>query len=174
MSHVINTLRHKLPYGEILTAIFKAFSVPLSKVDEKKPSDTYFFKETILNMCGLKRENGIWWLGNGTNRRRDSEDAAQEECSQEEEESESREESSLAGSEREQSNSEKEGEDAKENSESFGDFFDAVDGDIATDEDTDTTSSHAQPAAQNKSGKSTTTKRVDPSSAAPDYALIHL
>ncbi|GAB2279348.1 hypothetical protein Dimus_013990, partial [Dionaea muscipula] len=27
-------------------------------------------------MCQLKRENGVWWLGSGENRRRDDEEAA--------------------------------------------------------------------------------------------------
>ncbi|GAB2290472.1 hypothetical protein Dimus_024749 [Dionaea muscipula] len=31
--------------------------------DEKQLVETEFFKESILNKVGLKRENGVWWLG---------------------------------------------------------------------------------------------------------------
>ncbi|GAB2288024.1 hypothetical protein Dimus_022369, partial [Dionaea muscipula] len=33
-------------------------------------------EETFLSMCQLKRENGVWWIGSGKNRRRDDEEVA--------------------------------------------------------------------------------------------------
>ncbi|GAB2292622.1 hypothetical protein Dimus_026859 [Dionaea muscipula] len=174
MAHVINTPYHELPYGEIFTAIFKAFSVPLSKVDEKRPSDTNFFKETFLNKCGLKRENGVWWLGSGVNRRRDGVDVVPEEDSDEEEEYESREELTPASSKGEPSDSKTKVEDAKENSDLVDDYFDVVDGGTASNEDNDASGRHAHSVVQKKSGKNTKTRRVDPSSIEPAYNLIHL
>ncbi|GAB2281073.1 hypothetical protein Dimus_015682 [Dionaea muscipula] len=35
-----------------------------------------YFEETFLTMSQLKRENGVWWLGIGENRRRDDEEVA--------------------------------------------------------------------------------------------------
>ncbi|GAB2284122.1 hypothetical protein Dimus_018592 [Dionaea muscipula] len=40
--------------------------------------------ETFLTMCKLTRENGVWWVGTGENRRRDDEiDAPEEEAEEE-------------------------------------------------------------------------------------------
>ncbi|GAB2278693.1 hypothetical protein Dimus_013367, partial [Dionaea muscipula] len=52
MSYVISMKDHELPYGDWLTLIFEAF--------------------------GLTRENGIWWIGSGENRRRDDDGDAPE------------------------------------------------------------------------------------------------
>ncbi|GAB2269174.1 hypothetical protein Dimus_004104 [Dionaea muscipula] len=42
--------------------------------------------DTFLTMCKLTRENGIWWIGSGENRRRDdNEDAPVEEADEEDE-----------------------------------------------------------------------------------------
>ncbi|GAB2290316.1 hypothetical protein Dimus_024595 [Dionaea muscipula] len=43
-----------------------------------------YFEETFLTMCKLIRENGIWWIGTGENRRRDDEIEAPEEEAEEE------------------------------------------------------------------------------------------
>ncbi|GAB2266883.1 hypothetical protein Dimus_001871 [Dionaea muscipula] len=59
MTYVINVPNHELPYGELLTRILKpSFSL---------------------------RENGVWWLGSGENRRRDDEEVAPTEAVNEEE-----------------------------------------------------------------------------------------
>ncbi|GAB2292819.1 hypothetical protein Dimus_027052 [Dionaea muscipula] len=42
--------------------------------------------DTFLTMCKLTRENGIWWIGSGENRRRDDDVNAPEEEAGEEEE----------------------------------------------------------------------------------------
>ncbi|GAB2287984.1 hypothetical protein Dimus_022333 [Dionaea muscipula] len=55
ISYVISKKDHELPYGDWQTMVFKVFSVPL--VDKKGEEP--------------KRENRIWWIGTGKNRRRD-------------------------------------------------------------------------------------------------------
>ncbi|GAB2276205.1 hypothetical protein Dimus_010940 [Dionaea muscipula] len=63
-----------------------AFGVPLvdKKGEELKRYD--YFEETFLTMCKLTRENGVWWIGSGENRRRDDVvDAPEEEAEEEEE-----------------------------------------------------------------------------------------
>ncbi|GAB2273451.1 hypothetical protein Dimus_008244 [Dionaea muscipula] len=48
--------------------------VPLDDKEGDEPVKTNFFEETFLNMhVTIKRENGVWWLGSGANRRRDDE-----------------------------------------------------------------------------------------------------
>ncbi|GAB2295942.1 hypothetical protein Dimus_030090 [Dionaea muscipula] len=54
MSYVISMKDHELPYGDWLTM------------------------ETFLTMCKLTKENGIWWIGSGENRRRDDDVNAQQ------------------------------------------------------------------------------------------------
>ncbi|GAB2294671.1 hypothetical protein Dimus_028867 [Dionaea muscipula] len=62
----------RLPYEDLLTRVFEAFSVPLDDREGEDPVKSDFFEETFLNMCQLKREQrGVWWLGIGANRRRD-------------------------------------------------------------------------------------------------------
>ncbi|GAB2273549.1 hypothetical protein Dimus_008339, partial [Dionaea muscipula] len=85
MAHVIRTPNHELPFDELLTRIFKVFDVPLDKKDVTQPVETDLFKESFLHKCGLKRENGIWWLRSGENIRRDEEESDLEEESDEEE-----------------------------------------------------------------------------------------
>ncbi|GAB2290270.1 hypothetical protein Dimus_024550, partial [Dionaea muscipula] len=70
MAYVINVPHHELAYGELLTRVFDAFEVPLDDKDGDEPVKTDFFEETFLNISQLKRENGVWWLGSGANRRR--------------------------------------------------------------------------------------------------------
>ncbi|GAB2276409.1 hypothetical protein Dimus_011137 [Dionaea muscipula] len=59
--------------------VFEALNVPLDDKEGVDPVKTDFFKETFLNMCQLKRENGICWLGTGENRRRDDVEEAEHE-----------------------------------------------------------------------------------------------
>ncbi|GAB2290191.1 hypothetical protein Dimus_024473 [Dionaea muscipula] len=54
---------------------------------EMKPFQRYdYFEDTFLTMCKLTRENGVWWIGTGENRRRyDEIEAPAEEVREEEE-----------------------------------------------------------------------------------------
>ncbi|GAB2268555.1 hypothetical protein Dimus_003511 [Dionaea muscipula] len=79
MSYVISMKDHELPYGDWLTMVFEAFGVPLVDKKGEEPKRYDFFEETFLTMCKLTRENGIWWIGSGENRRRDDDEAAPEE-----------------------------------------------------------------------------------------------
>ncbi|GAB2288228.1 hypothetical protein Dimus_022569, partial [Dionaea muscipula] len=45
--------------------------VPLVIKKGEEPKKYDFFEDTFLTMCKLTRENGIWWIGSGENRRRD-------------------------------------------------------------------------------------------------------
>ncbi|GAB2281707.1 hypothetical protein Dimus_016277 [Dionaea muscipula] len=173
MAHVVNTPYHELPYGEFLTRIFNAFDVPLDEKDATHPVMNDYFKESFLNLCGLKRENGIWWLGSGEKRRIDElegdseeESEGEESDSEEIEDAANHEESTPAGFEGEHSHSETEVKIAKKSSESVEDFFDATDVDI------DTTEGPAQPVLKKKLGKSTKARRVNPFSPELDYNLI--
>ncbi|GAB2297340.1 hypothetical protein Dimus_031448, partial [Dionaea muscipula] len=40
--------------------------------------------ETFLTMCKLTRENGVWWIGSGENRRRDDDNVPEGEAQEEE------------------------------------------------------------------------------------------
>ncbi|GAB2276345.1 hypothetical protein Dimus_011075 [Dionaea muscipula] len=62
---------HESPYGDWMTMIFEAFGVPLVIKKGEEPKKYDFFEDTFLTMCKLTRENGIWWIGSGENRRRD-------------------------------------------------------------------------------------------------------
>ncbi|GAB2284025.1 hypothetical protein Dimus_018508 [Dionaea muscipula] len=87
MSYVISVKDHELPYGDWMTMIFEAFDVPLVDKHGEEPKRYDYFEESFLTMCQLKRENGVWWIGTGENRRRDDEDVAPaEEVNEEEEE----------------------------------------------------------------------------------------
>ncbi|GAB2286517.1 hypothetical protein Dimus_020915 [Dionaea muscipula] len=76
MAYVINVPNHELPYGELITRIFEAFHVPLNYKKGEDPKRYDYFEETFLTMSQLKRENGVWWLRIGENRRRDNEEVA--------------------------------------------------------------------------------------------------
>ncbi|GAB2292446.1 hypothetical protein Dimus_026686 [Dionaea muscipula] len=69
---------HELPYGDWLTLIFEAFEVPLVIKKGEEPKKYDFFEDTFLTMCKLTRENEIWWIGSGENRRRDDDGDAPE------------------------------------------------------------------------------------------------
>ncbi|GAB2270500.1 hypothetical protein Dimus_005393, partial [Dionaea muscipula] len=79
MSYVISMKDHELPYGDWLTLVFEAFGVPLVIKKGEEPKKYDFFEDTFLTMCKLTREDGIWWIGSGENRRRDDDEATQEE-----------------------------------------------------------------------------------------------
>ncbi|GAB2292680.1 hypothetical protein Dimus_026917 [Dionaea muscipula] len=67
-------------------ATIPAFGVPLVDKKGEEPKRYDFFEETFLTMCKLTRENGIWWIGSGENRRRDDDvDAPEEEAEDEDE-----------------------------------------------------------------------------------------
>ncbi|GAB2285604.1 hypothetical protein Dimus_020048 [Dionaea muscipula] len=80
-----NGIYHELPYGDWMTMIFEEFGVLLvdKKGEELKKYD--FFEETFLAMCKLTRENGVWGIVSGENRRRDDEIEAPAEDVHEEE-----------------------------------------------------------------------------------------
>ncbi|GAB2292767.1 hypothetical protein Dimus_027003 [Dionaea muscipula] len=84
MSYVISMNDHELPYGDWLTMVFEAFGVPLVVKKGEEPKRYDYFEETFLTMCKLRREDGVWWIGSGENRRRDNDVAAQEEETEEE------------------------------------------------------------------------------------------
>ncbi|GAB2298201.1 hypothetical protein Dimus_032271 [Dionaea muscipula] len=86
MSYVISMKDHELPYGDWLTIVFEAIRVPLVDKKGEEPKRYEFFEDTFLTMCKLTRENGIWWIGSGENRRRDNDVAAPEGEAEEEEE----------------------------------------------------------------------------------------
>ncbi|GAB2295168.1 hypothetical protein Dimus_029342, partial [Dionaea muscipula] len=75
---------HELPYGDWPTMVFEAFEVPLVDKKGEEPKRYEYFKETFLTMCKLTRENGVWWIGTGENKRRDDEVEAPEEEAEEE------------------------------------------------------------------------------------------
>ncbi|GAB2273299.1 hypothetical protein Dimus_008098 [Dionaea muscipula] len=78
MSYVISMKDHELPYGDWHTLVFEAFGVPLVVKKGEEPKRYDYFEETFLIMCKLTRENGIWWIGSGENRRTDDDMAAPE------------------------------------------------------------------------------------------------
>ncbi|GAB2281817.1 hypothetical protein Dimus_016382 [Dionaea muscipula] len=65
------SLDHESLYGDWLTLVFEAFGVPLVIKKGEEPKKYDFFEDTFLTMCKSTRENGIWWIGSGENRRRD-------------------------------------------------------------------------------------------------------
>ncbi|GAB2284093.1 hypothetical protein Dimus_018566 [Dionaea muscipula] len=86
MSYVISMKDHELPYGDWLTMVFEAFGVPLVYKKGEEPKRYDYFEDTFLTMCKLTRENGVWWIGSGENRRRDDDvDAPEEEAEEEDE-----------------------------------------------------------------------------------------
>ncbi|GAB2300027.1 hypothetical protein Dimus_034069 [Dionaea muscipula] len=86
MSYVISMKDHELTYGDWLTMVFEAFGVPLVDKKGEEPKRYDLFEDTFLTMCKLSRENEIWWIGSGENRRRDDDvDAPEEEAEEEDE-----------------------------------------------------------------------------------------
>ncbi|GAB2297619.1 hypothetical protein Dimus_031711 [Dionaea muscipula] len=67
--------------------VFEAFGVPLVNKKGEEPKRYDYFEETFLTMCQLRREDGVWWIGRGENRRRDDDiDVPAEEEAEKEEE----------------------------------------------------------------------------------------
>ncbi|GAB2275671.1 hypothetical protein Dimus_010427 [Dionaea muscipula] len=66
--------------------VFEEFGVPLVDKKGEEPKRYDYFEETFLPMCKLTRENGVWWIGTGENRRRDDEIEARADEVHEEEE----------------------------------------------------------------------------------------
>ncbi|GAB2269360.1 hypothetical protein Dimus_004280 [Dionaea muscipula] len=85
MSYVISMKDHEFPYGDWLTMVFEAFGVPLIDKKGEEPKRYDYFEETFLTMCKLTREDRIWWIGTGENRRREDDDEAPEAEAEEEE-----------------------------------------------------------------------------------------
>ncbi|GAB2271019.1 hypothetical protein Dimus_005871 [Dionaea muscipula] len=77
MAYVISVKDHELPYGDWMTMVFEAFDVPLVNKKGEEPKRYDYFEETFLTMCKLRREDGIWWIGSGDNRRKDDEPEGQ-------------------------------------------------------------------------------------------------
>ncbi|GAB2302373.1 hypothetical protein Dimus_036387, partial [Dionaea muscipula] len=89
MSYVISMKDHELSYGDWLTMVFEEFGVSLVDKKGAEPKRYDYFEETFLTMCKLTRENGVWWIGTGENRRRDDaqeEEGRREDVHEEEEE----------------------------------------------------------------------------------------
>ncbi|GAB2301986.1 hypothetical protein Dimus_036011 [Dionaea muscipula] len=77
---------------------FEAFDMPLDDKEGEDPVRNDYYEETFLNMCSTKRENRVWWLRCGANRRRDDmEEELNEEENEEEHEEEDGSEESDAG-----------------------------------------------------------------------------
>ncbi|GAB2278782.1 hypothetical protein Dimus_013456 [Dionaea muscipula] len=76
---------HELPYGDWMSMIFDAFGIPLVDKKGEEPKRYDYFEETFLTMCKLRREDRVWWVGTGENRRRDDDDEVPEEEVEEEE-----------------------------------------------------------------------------------------
>ncbi|GAB2288047.1 hypothetical protein Dimus_022392 [Dionaea muscipula] len=86
MSYVISMKDHELPYGDWLTMVFEEFGVPLVDKKGEEPKRYDYFEETFLTMCKLTKENGVWCMGSGENRRRDDDmDNPEEEAEKEDE-----------------------------------------------------------------------------------------
>ncbi|GAB2266094.1 hypothetical protein Dimus_001121, partial [Dionaea muscipula] len=61
-----------------------AFGVHLVNKKGEEPKRYDYFEETFLTMCKLRREDGVWWIGSGENRRRnDDVDAPEGEADEE-------------------------------------------------------------------------------------------
>ncbi|GAB2267886.1 hypothetical protein Dimus_002862 [Dionaea muscipula] len=66
--------------------ITKRFANDENLMAGEEPKRYDYFEETFLTMCKLTRENKVWWIGSGENRRRDDVvDAPEEEAEEEDE-----------------------------------------------------------------------------------------
>ncbi|GAB2292717.1 hypothetical protein Dimus_026954 [Dionaea muscipula] len=61
-----------------------AFRVPLVDKKGEEPKRYDYFEEIFLTMCKLRREDGVWWVRTGENRRRDDDEVLEEEVEEEE------------------------------------------------------------------------------------------
>ncbi|GAB2283992.1 hypothetical protein Dimus_018473 [Dionaea muscipula] len=157
--------------------------VPLDDKEGEEPVKTDFFEETFLGMSQLRREDGIWWLGSGTNKRRDEieeeakneEEIASEENEPMEEEESAR--STLPGFQWTQVEEEAqvEGEQNEKEVEIAGsgsveEYFDAADEGHTTTEDVPT----APVVTVEQKKRKHIDSGVDPSGTIPDFDLLHL
>ncbi|GAB2270397.1 hypothetical protein Dimus_005298 [Dionaea muscipula] len=78
MAYVISHLVMNSPYETGRSVVFEAYHVPLDDKQGEEPKSYDYFEETFLTMCQLKRDQGVWWLGLGANRRRDEDEAPAE------------------------------------------------------------------------------------------------
>ncbi|GAB2270908.1 hypothetical protein Dimus_005769, partial [Dionaea muscipula] len=62
----------------------RELGVPLVNKKGEEPKRYDYFEETFLTMCKLTRENGVWWIGSGENRRNDDDNVPEEEAQEEE------------------------------------------------------------------------------------------
>ncbi|GAB2288056.1 hypothetical protein Dimus_022401 [Dionaea muscipula] len=131
----------------------------------------------------FSHDDTITKAGIGENRRRDEEEIDPEESVEKEEEhndseeteeeSDKSRESTPVVSEKEKIASKTEVETAKKSSESGEDFYDAMDEDTpAIDMGDDATRGQPQPVAKKKTGQRSKNRKVDSSTAEPDYELI--
>ncbi|GAB2303187.1 hypothetical protein Dimus_037182 [Dionaea muscipula] len=74
------------PYGDRAYHGVQAFGVPFVNKKGEEPKRYDYFEETFLTMCKLRREDGVWWIGRGENRRDDDIDVPAEEEAEKEEE----------------------------------------------------------------------------------------
>ncbi|GAB2266577.1 hypothetical protein Dimus_001573 [Dionaea muscipula] len=82
-------ITRRVANNETLTAarrVKSEFGVPLVDKKGEEPKRYDYFEETFLTMCKLRREDGVWWIGSGENRRRDDDVDAQEGEAEEEDE----------------------------------------------------------------------------------------
>ncbi|GAB2273616.1 hypothetical protein Dimus_008403 [Dionaea muscipula] len=77
MDHLVNRRRINLPrvmmrhMAYVISVKDHSFGVPLVNKKGEEPKRYDYFEETFLTMCKLRREDGIWWIGSGDNRRKD-------------------------------------------------------------------------------------------------------
>ncbi|GAB2268751.1 hypothetical protein Dimus_003697, partial [Dionaea muscipula] len=148
--------------------VFEAFNVPLDDKEGEDPVKTDFFEETFVNMCQLKRKNGVWWLSIGANRRRDGVEVEAENVEILVENVEVKNEGGET----------KEKEAEVKDSGSGEKFYDVVDGidERPADEDVAAPAVPAAPPIETnvqQKGKTMTTG-VDPSGSLSDSVLLHL
>ncbi|GAB2266476.1 hypothetical protein Dimus_001484 [Dionaea muscipula] len=179
--------------GRVLSTLMKPFQrmVPLDDREGDEPIKTDFFKETFLNMSQLKRENSVWWLGSGANRRRDDEvneieNEENEEEAKDTDEVENKGQNQQVDFDWEVVNEEVhvEGEQVEKEDEidDFGSgekFYDVVDDERPVNEDisapaVEVPASAVPDVAIDKQQGKAKSSGVDPSSSLNDYDLLHL
>ncbi|GAB2301698.1 hypothetical protein Dimus_035727, partial [Dionaea muscipula] len=86
MDHLVSGRKINLPRHMAYVIAVKDHELPYVYKQGEEPKRYDYFEETFLTMCKLTRENGVWWIGTGENRRRDVEiEAPAEEVHEEEE-----------------------------------------------------------------------------------------
>ncbi|GAB2286221.1 hypothetical protein Dimus_020644 [Dionaea muscipula] len=85
ISEYIKEVWEESKYIKPLEITRKFANSSLINVKGEEPKRYDYFEETFLTICKLTRENGIWWIGTGENRRSDDEIAAPAEEVHEEE-----------------------------------------------------------------------------------------